>query len=191
MNMALYNHALASKTVQRKEESYPLTGPVDPENWVVGSLVELARIYMPFQYYNEIVRIDTLVQDITTGQPLGDWDNPHDFDGVFDFCLGYNMIQDKVFQDNDDRFVSYVASSAPWFNVVGCSPFPILVQWGDNRYAWGNPSNDMRLASPGDIAVRLFAYCKEATEYRHKVQGRLIAEWSALETEAGQWRAQR
>jgi hypothetical protein len=191
MNLALYNNAFASKTVTRKEDSFPLLAPVDPDVWNAGAVVELARLYIPFQYYAEIVRIDTLVQDAGTGQPLGDWDNPHNFDGVFEFCLGYNMIQDKYFQDNDDRFVSYAASTASWFNGVGCSPFPTLVQWDDNRYAWGNPSNEMRLATPGDIAVRLFVHCTEDTEYRHKVQGRLIAEWSALETKAGQWRAQR
>lgn len=191
MSLAMYNHADASQTVTRKESSLVMTGPVDPDSWQVGALVELARLQMPFQYYNEIVRIDTLVQDETTGQPLGDWDNPTDFDNVFDFCLGYNLSSDRHLLINNARFESYAASTARWFNVVGCSPLHGLTQWGDNRYAWGNPSNEMRLAVAGDITVRLFVYCKEATEYRHKVQGRLIAEWSALETKAGQWRAQR
>lgn len=191
MNLALYNNAYASKTVTRKEDSLPMTGPGAAQDWEVGSLVELARLYLPFQYYNELVRIDTLVQDAGTGQPIGDWDNPNDFDNVFDFCLGYNLTHDKHFTDNSERFESYSASTARWFNVVGCSPLPTLTQWSDNRYAWGNPSNEMRLAVAGDIVVRLFVYCKEFTEYKHKVQGRLIAEWSLLEDRAAQWRAQR
>lgn len=185
----LYNDAYASKTVQRREHSFPLIGPVSPDLWNVGAVVELARLNIPCGYYAEITRIDTLIQDITTGKPLDTWDNPETFDPAFQFCLGYNMVNDKWFNDNNDRAVLYDASTEPWFNRVGANPLPGLPFWKDGRYSWGNQSNEMELSVADQIVVRLFVNCVQATAYRHRVKGKLESRWSLKLTREAQERA--
>jgi hypothetical protein len=192
LNLATYNNAFAAKTVERLESAYPEYKPADPDAWVKGAVVELARLYIPYGFFAEIVRIDTLVVDATTGQPIGAWDSPDSFDNVFKFAMGYNSIHDKSFNaDDKDRFTNFTTTTADWFNICGVTPLLRFPAWEDNRFAWGNPSNEWRQPLQEGIACRLFVYCKEDTEYLHTVRGRLLAEISLKETTAAQWRAQR
>lgn len=191
MNHAVFNESLGPRTVQRSEHNFDLTGPSDPDNWVVGGVVELARIVVPRSNFGKIVRIDTLVVDATTGNPISDWSNPIAFDNVFGFGLGFNQVNDSHFRAQTGQFVSYAASTSPWFRIVGTTPLITHRDWDDYRYAWGNPSNEISVPVHDQCATRLFAYCREDTEYRHRIRGRLVIEWSLAETAPGAWRAQR
>jgi hypothetical protein len=185
----LYNDAYASKTVQRWEHTFPLIGPLAPDSWQIGAVVELARVNIPHGYYAEIQRIDTTIQDITTGKPLSSWDNPETFDPSFQFCLGYSGVNDRWFNNNNDRAVLFDASTEPWFNRVGCNPLPGLPFWKDGRYQWGNQSNEMQLPTGDQIVVRLFVNCIAATAYLHRTKGRLIVGYSLKNTREAQERA--
>lgn len=185
----LYNDAYASQTVQRREHAFELVGPIGADVWAAGAVLELARVNIPQGYYAELTRIDTLIQDITTGLPLNTWDNPESFEPSFEFCLGFNMVNDKWFNDNDERFVNYAASTESWFNVAGCSPLPGLPFWRDGRYAWGNQSNEMRLPVVDQIVIRLFVHCMTATAYKHRAKGKLEVRYSLKNTREAQERA--
>jgi len=43
MSLATYNNAYAAKTVERLESAYVEFKPLDPQSWVKGAMVELAR----------------------------------------------------------------------------------------------------------------------------------------------------
>lgn len=187
-----YNSAYAAKTVERIESSFVQYTPTDAAPWVQGAVVELARLYIPYGFFANIVRIDTLVVDATTGQPIGAWDTPDSFDMVFKFCMGFNAIHDLSFNtDNDAQFIDMTGSTTEhWFNLCGVTPLLRFPAWADHRFAWGNPSNEWRQPVPDGVVVRLFVYCTEDTEYLHSVRGRLIGEQSLRNSTSALVRAQ-
>jgi hypothetical protein len=194
MSQALefYNEHNAPKTIHRVDHGFELAAPEDPDSWVQGSIVELARVTVPFSTLGRLTRVDTLIQDPSTGQAISDWENPNTFDDVFSFCMGFNQVNDRHYVNQGRRFISYAGSVANWFNIVGCTPLPYLSQWRDNRFAWGNPSNEIDpLPLPDQCAIRLFVHCREDTEYVYRIKGRLVMRWSYKHSAAAQWRAQR
>jgi len=187
----VYNEPFGLQSVQRAEHGFPMAGPIAPDSWLAGSIVELARITVPKAVIGKITRIDTLVIDATTGNPIADWTNPDSFDDVFLFGITHNPIDSYRYKLQLARVVSFAASPVAWPRLAGANPLISMPQWDDYRYAWGNPSNAVDVPVFEQSVIRLWVYCREDTEYLHTVKGKLVIEWSLKETRAAQWRAQR
>lgn len=174
----LWDMALQSRTAGRREHSFDTYEPA--ANWAAGDTVELARLAIPHGHLGIIRRIDTLVIDDTTGEPISSWANPDSWDNVFQFCLMYNQIYEE--QISETRFVDLgVAPSAPFYSACRATPLSMFPTWFDNRYNWGNPSNDIDIPVQDEIFARLFVICRQDTNFKHRVKGRLTL---TVQTEA-------
>lgn len=188
----LLSIAMQSKSAIRHEHSfetfYPEFSTEAP--WTVGRVAELARIRIPSGMLGVLNRIDTLIIDATTGEPLNEWDNPNSWDNIFDFAICHNNGRFKMpaFRVSSP---SAVPASAYWTRLAGTMPLWPLGVIPDNRYAWGNPSNEMGVLLPKDQWVRLFAICKKESIQPHKLKGRLTYTIQLEQSLSAAWRARR
>ena len=186
----LMDLAYDSKTAARREHSF---GEYTPdENWVDGQVVELARLVIPSGNLGIIRRIDTLVVDSTTGQAISPWNNPVSWDNVFQYFVTFNRQDDPSVRERLVRIPPI--PPGPGWNLLWqlrSTPLYPLLSWQDDRYAWGNPSNEMGVAVPKDIFVRLMVVCRDDTEFTHTVKGRLVATIQLESSISAAWQARR
>ena len=181
--------AYDSKTAVRQEYSFD---PYTPdENWKSGDTVELARFTIGAGYLGIMRRIDTIVIDSTTGENISSWDNPQSWDNVFRFVVAYNHANEVA---ESQRQVTIPAAALPaneWNNWINAVPLFPLNSWNDDRYAWGNPSNEMGVMLPKRIVVRLFVVCVEDTGFKHTVKGRMVMTEQLEKSISAAWKARR
>lgn len=175
-----------SRTARRKEDSYDQFQPVD--TWKEGYVVELARATLPSGYLNKIARIDTLLVDETTGQPVTGWNNPIGWDNNFRFALSFNGVNDQSIKS---RLIRESTSTIPWFRRIASVPLAPFDSWTDDRYAWGNPSNNLDYFVPKEIILRLFIICEKDTDFRHIAKGRIVTTMQRENTANAEWAATR
>lgn len=189
----LLSLAMQSKSCLRKESAFELYTPsplegVDP--WVENQVTELARIYIPTGQLGVLTRIDTLIVDATTGTPLNEWDNPQTWDDVFRFAVVYN----KGASINAVRYVSPSVDPFPttsFESMIGATLMWPIGIWNDNRYAWGNPSNEVGILLPKNTTVRLVAICKKNSIHAHSLKGRFTYTTQLEASISAAWRARR
>lgn len=182
--------AYNSKTASRRDFSFPAYRP--QENWKRGDTVELARMPIPSGNLGVLTRIDTLVKDDTTGEAISKWNNPDSWDQVFRFVVSYNHPGDIPHMTNRRIRIPAIASpDAEWLKWIQSTPLYPLLSWEDDRYAWGNPSNDIGVVLPKQVIVRLFVCCVTNTEFRHQIRGRLVSTIQTENSIAARWRARR
>jgi len=185
----LLSLAYQSKTASRREYSYNAYTPA--ENWKSGDTVELARFTVPSGNIGVLRRIDTVVIDSTTGRNISQWNNPNSWDNVFRFVITAVNASDR---NLGQRLISIPAGSQPANNwplwISGIPLFPINT-WTDDRYSWGNPSNEMLLFIPKQTTVRLFGICIEDTGFKHTIRGRLVATQQLERSLSAAWKTRR
>lgn len=185
----MLNLAAASKTNHRREHAYPVYRPADP--WRKGATVELARVSSPSGLFTVLQRIDTVIIDETTGNAIGDWTNPNNWQSAFNFVLVLSASQQTG--DQAQRRIVNVAPN-PNANIARLTPgvpFMPLPSWDDDRFAWGNPSNEIAIPVQKNQVLRLFVYCNADISYRHSVKGRLVTTQQSEKSLAAKWNAER
>lgn len=188
----LLNLAYQSKTATRYEHNYDAFKIPDTEviqTWQKGDIIELARQTIPGGMLGILRRIDTLVIDSTTGNSISEWNNPDSWDNVFNFALMYNNLQDMYVKDR--LFVRNPSPTAYWPDDCQSNPLFPFPTWNDDRFAWGNPSNNIAITLPHNIYIRLFAICKEDTDFNHSIKGRLVSTTQTERSISAAWQARR
>lgn len=191
----LINIANQDRTQARKEHSYPLWDPRDIGQegpWLAGQYIELATIDVPLGHLGIQRRIDTLVLDSTTGEPISPWNDPRSWDPVFSYLLVLRSMGVRRRIPRDTTRENGILNDVvyPYRTIAGL-PFFHLPQWDDQRYSWGNPANKVFMPIKDDYTIKLFAYAKEDTEEFHRVQGRLVASVQSKQTLSAAWNARR
>lgn len=185
----LLSLARQSKTATPHSHTYDRYRP--DADWQKSAIVELARVSIPDGDLGILRRIDTLVLDDTTNQPISGWDNPSSWDNVFKFAIGYNQYNDKTLMTGRYIAETHTDDTLDMHRYMPAVPLWPITDWNDDRFAWGNPSNKMSIPIPGGIVVRLFVFCKELTAFRHTVQGQLVATTQTADSLSAAWKARR
>jgi len=185
----LIDIAHQDKSARHIEHTFPPA--IEQGGWAVGQYKELARLDIPLRHVGILRRIDTLVIDATTGKAITDWGNPHSWDPVFSYLLVLRRLQRREAAADRDRDSGTINNIIyPYRSIMG-EPYYPLAQWSDQRYAWGNPANNIFMIIPDDVQLRLYGFASSDTELSHKIQGRLTATIQSSDNIAAAWAARR